>query len=51
MDPNLRPANEFWGDHGFTGLNYVNHPADFQDGLQYACFASDPADPIHEWEE
>jgi hypothetical protein len=49
IDPARRPVNEFWGDHGFTGLNYVRDPANGET-LQYACFASDPADPIHEWE-
>lgn len=46
-----RPRNEFWGDHGFTGLNKVTDPGNPDDGLQYACHASDPADPIHEWED
>lgn len=49
MDRTKRPANEFWGDHGFTGLNSVRDST-MNDSLQYACFASDPADPIHVWE-
>jgi hypothetical protein len=44
------PKNEFWGDHGFTGLNWVKDPAS-GDNLQYACVASDPDDPIHVWED
>ncbi len=48
MGPTQPPVNEFWGDHGFTGLNYVRDP-DNGETLQYACFASDPADPVHEW--
>lgn len=50
MDRTVRPVNEFWGDHGFTGLNSVSDP-DTNEGIQYACFASDPADPIHAWED
>ena len=46
-----RPRNEFWGDHGFTGLNQVRDPGNPDENLQYACHASDPADPIHEWED
>jgi hypothetical protein len=49
MDRTRHPANEFLGDHGFTGLHYVRDPANGET-LQYGCFASDPADPIHEWE-
>jgi hypothetical protein len=43
------PANEFHGDHGFTGLNWVKDP-DADESVQYACFARDPADPAHAWE-
>ena len=50
MDPTRFPANEFWGDHGFTGLGYVRDPENGET-LQYACFAADPADPVHEWTE
>ncbi len=50
MDPQRHPANEFWGDHGFTGLNYVRDPSNGET-LQFACFASKPEDPIHEWED
>lgn len=49
MSRTQRPANEFYGDHGFTGLNWVKDP-DAQENVQYACFARDPADPVHEWE-
>lgn len=45
-----RPVNEFFGDHGFTGLNSVKDPAS-SESLQYACFARDPADPIQGWVE
>jgi hypothetical protein len=44
------PVNEFVGDHGFTGLNWVRDP-DAQEVVQYACFARDPADPPHSWED
>jgi hypothetical protein len=44
------PVNEFVGDHGFTGLNWVRDP-DAQEVVQYACFARDPADPPHAWED
>jgi hypothetical protein len=50
MDRTRLPVNEFWGDHGFTGLNWVRDP-DSGGNLQYACFASDPADPIHSWDD
>ncbi len=49
MSRTQRPANEFHGDHGFTGLNWVKDP-DAQENVQYACFARDPADPVHAWE-
>ncbi len=43
------PRNEFQGQHGFTGLNYVrDHPAN--ETLQYACFARDPDDPVMQWD-
>jgi hypothetical protein len=45
-----RPVNEFVGDHGFTGLNWVQDPASGEN-VQYACFARDPADPIDGWDE
>jgi len=45
-----RPLNEFEGQHGFTGLNWVQDPATGEN-VQYACFARDPADPIEGWEE
>lgn len=42
------PRNEFQGQHGFTGLNFVrDHPAG--ETLQYACFARDPSDPVVQW--
>jgi hypothetical protein len=44
------PVNEFVGQHGFTGLNWVKDPA-VQENLQYACFARDPNDPPISWEE
>jgi|SRR5688572_9438800 len=50
MDRTKPLANEFWGDHGFTGLHSVSDP-ETDEGLQYACFASDPDDPIHVWED
>jgi hypothetical protein len=43
------PYNEFAGDHGFTGLHSVKDP-DAGENLQFACFARDPADPPHAWE-
>lgn len=49
LDRSRLPANEFFGDHGFTGLNQVNDP-DGDDEVQFACFARDPADPPHAWE-
>ena len=45
-----RPRNEFVGQHGFTGLNWVRDPATGEN-LQYACFARDPDDPVEGWEE
>jgi hypothetical protein len=50
MDRTRLPVNEFQGDHGFTGLHSVNDPAS-GDGVQWACFARDPADPVHVWED
>lgn len=44
------PANEFYGDHGFTGLHGVKDP-DAQENVQFACFARDPADPVHVWQD
>lgn len=44
------PANEFHGDHGFTGLNWVKDP-DLQENVQYACFARTRSDPPHFWDE
>jgi hypothetical protein len=43
------PQNEFEGDHGFTGLNSVKDP-DADENVQFACFARDPANPPHAWE-
>ena len=48
--PGRRPLNEFWGDHGFTGLNSVRDPGTGEN-VQYACFARDPAEPVQGWEE
>jgi hypothetical protein len=48
--PGTRPVNEFWGQHGFTGLNWVQDPLS-GDNVQYACFARDPADPVQSWED
>jgi hypothetical protein len=45
-----RPVNEFWGQHGFTGLNWVKDPLSGEN-VQYACFARDPADPVQSWED
>lgn len=50
LQAGTRPLNEFAGDHGFTGLNWVQDPAS-GDNVQYACFARDPADPIEGWDE
>ena len=50
MDPAQPPANEFWGDHGFTGLNYVRDPVSGET-LQYACVAMDPGAPLHTWDD
>lgn len=49
MSRTQRPANEFHGDHGFTGLNSVKDSVSGEN-VQYACFARDPADPAHAWE-
>lgn len=49
LDRTRLPVNEFQGDHGFTGLNSVKDP-DAQEGVQFACFARDPAMPVHAWE-
>ncbi|MBC8067102.1 MAG: hypothetical protein IAG13_02115 [Deltaproteobacteria bacterium] len=49
LDRTRLPVNEFFGDHGFTGLGSVNAP-DGDDGVQFACFARDPSDPPHAWE-
>lgn len=48
--PGTRPINEFWGQHGFTGLHSVREPASGET-VQWACFARDPADPVQGWEE
>lgn len=45
-----RPVYEFAGDHGFTGLHWVQDPAT-EDNVQWACFARDPDDPVQGWEE
>jgi len=50
MSKTCLPLNQFWGDHGFTGLNWVRDP-DSGERVQYACFARDPADPPHRWED
>lgn len=50
MDPTRLPINEFVGDHGFTGLNWVKDP-DTQENVQFACFARDPGDPVHAWQD
>jgi hypothetical protein len=50
LQTGARPLNEFVGDHGFTGLNWVRDPASGET-VQYACFARDPADPIDGWDE
>jgi hypothetical protein len=50
MGRTCRPKNEFWGDHGFTGLSSVKDP-DSGKNVQYACFARDPADPPHRWQD
>jgi hypothetical protein len=44
------PVNEFAGQHGFTGLNWVRDPASGEN-VQYACFARHPDDPIEGWDE
>lgn len=41
--------NQFLGNHGFTGLQYVGDPSADQT-LQYACFAHDPDDAPSGWE-
>jgi hypothetical protein len=48
MERTHLPQNEFVGDHGFTGLNWVRDP-DANETLQFACFARDPAAPPHAW--
>lgn len=50
MAPGTLPVNEFWGQHGFTGLRYVDEPGT-NNTLQFACFARDPSDPVSGWEE
>lgn len=49
MDRTRLPYNEFYGDHGFTGLHAVKDP-DAQDVVQFACFARDPGDAPHFWD-
>jgi len=49
MDRTKLPVNEFWGDHGFTGLQWVKDPSTGVN-VQWACFARDPAEPVHQWE-
>jgi hypothetical protein len=49
MDRTHLPYNEFAGDHGFTGLHWVEDP-DAGEVVQFACFARDPAHPPHAWE-
>jgi hypothetical protein len=48
--PDARPVDEFWGDHGFTGLHWVDDPASGE-AVQWICAARDPADPVHAWED
>jgi hypothetical protein len=43
-------ANQFHGDHGFTGLQSVRDPGT-EEGIQYACFARDKSAPVHMWED
>jgi hypothetical protein len=49
MDPTRLPYNEFYGNHGFTGLQSVKDP-DAQENVQFACFARDPGDPPKSWD-
>lgn len=49
MDRTRLPANEFYGNHGFTGLRSVRDP-DAQGTLQFACFARDPGDSPKFWQ-
>jgi hypothetical protein len=44
------PRNEFAGQHGFTGLNWVRDPASMNN-LQYACFARSPGEAVRGWED
>jgi hypothetical protein len=50
FDRTRLPANEFYGDHGFTGLHMVKDP-DGDDEVQFACFARDPNDAPHAWQD
>lgn len=50
MDRTQLPANEFFGNHGFTGLQSVRDP-DAQQTVQFACFARDPSDPPKYWQD
>lgn len=50
MSRHQLPTNEFAGQHGFTGLNWVKDPA-VQANLQYSCFARDPGQPPIAWDE
>lgn len=47
---NTPPINEFFGQHGFTGLGSVDEPGTDR-GLQYACFVRHPDDPLMVWED
>ena len=49
MDRTHLPYNEFYGDHGFTGLHWVKDP-DAQEVVQFACFARDPGAPPQFWD-
>ncbi|HVH98275.1 MAG TPA: hypothetical protein VM869_06185 [Enhygromyxa sp.] len=50
MDRTRLPYNEFYGNHGFTGLHSVRDP-DAQETVQFACFARDPGDSPQFWED
>lgn len=50
MDRSQLPHNEFYGDHGFTGLHVVREPGT-NESVQFACFARRSDEPPHVWEE
>jgi len=47
--PGTLPLDEFWGDHGFTGLHGLRDPQSGE-SVQWICAAREPDDPVHTWD-